>query len=308
MNFLISGVGSDIGFNAGRILREWGLANRLHGMDIHTEHPGPFVFDSCEVAPRASDPGYIEWLQECMCKNKIDIFLPSSEAEISCISKIPSSVFGKVKILLTNKFAVERSLDKFLCMEFLSARGIVVPINGLVGDSDPQQYPVVVKPRSGQGSKGIFVINNKAQFDLLATKGHVWQELLGTVDQEYTCAAYRSGSAQTRSLVLRRRLQGGLTSYAEVVDDPEIEQYVRTVAEELQLKGVINVQLRITPKGPVLFEINPRLSSTVMFREKLGFSDLKWWVLDNLGKPLPSYVKPRAGVRCFRGAHEYITD
>ncbi len=306
MNLLISGIGSDIGFNAGRIIRDWGLASRLFGLDIHTEHPGMFVFDVCDVAPRASDSGYVPWLLDYIRRNRIDVFLPSSEAEISRISQLPPEVFGDTKVLISNTFAVEKSLDKYLCMVHLSRRGLAVPKNGLVGDSNPQQYPVVVKPRSGQGSKGIFIINDDVKYELLATKGHVWQELLGTADQEFTCAVYRSDTTDTRLLILRRKLQGGLTSYAEVVDDPDIENYVRAIAEHLQLRGVINVQLRKTLNGPVLFEINPRLSSTVMFRDKLGFSDLKWWVLDNLCKPVPSYVKPRTGARCFRGSQEYI--
>jgi len=38
----------------------------------------------------------------------------------------------------------------------------------------------------------------------------------------------------------------------------------------------MNVQLRLTDKGPRVFEINPRFSSTVLMRHRLGYCDVLW--------------------------------
>jgi carbamoyl-phosphate synthase large subunit len=38
----------------------------------------------------------------------------------------------------------------------------------------------------------------------------------------------------------------------------------------------MNIQLRLTDQGPRVFEINPRFSSTVLMRHRIGFSDLLW--------------------------------
>jgi len=70
--------------------------------------------------------------------------------------------------------------------------------------------------------------------------------------------------------------------------------------------GCINIQLRKTNKGPLLFEINPRISSTVVFRDKMGFTDLKWWIMDLLELQIPKYTKPRTGLKFYRGIKEYI--
>ena len=49
------------------------------------------------------------------------------------------------------------------------------------------------------------------------------------------------------------------------------------IAESLDLFGSINIQLRLVEKeGPMVFEINPRFSSTVGMRHMIGFSDLIW--------------------------------
>jgi len=52
LNILITGVGGDIGQSCGRILKNYDISNRVIGCDIHNEHPGISLFDSCEVVPK----------------------------------------------------------------------------------------------------------------------------------------------------------------------------------------------------------------------------------------------------------------
>lgn len=306
MNFLVSGVGSDIGFGVGRILKDWQESAVIHGIDIHAEHAGLFIFDRCAVAPRALSPEYIDWISDYIFANKIDVFIPTSEAEISRVTEEGLSKIGDAKILRSNELAILKSLDKFECLRFLSDNGVRVPANGLVGCQKPRYYPVIVKPRSGQGSKGIRRIDDDVSYCALQVDNTIWQEYLAPDDEEYTCPVYRSPKVGIRVLVLRRKLQGGLTVSGEVVDHAEIVKYVEIIANVLNLEGVMNIQLRLTTSGPLLFEINPRLSSTLVFRDKMGFSDLRWWLTDMLGFDMPSYQPPKVGTRFYRGAQEYV--
>jgi carbamoyl-phosphate synthase large subunit len=305
MNVLVSGIASDIGFNCGRILKELDGVEALHGIDIHPNHPGSFVFDACAVAPRADQADYEDWIAEYITNNKIDFFLPTSEAEISRVASSEILRSSNVRIVIANRQVIENSLDKYRCLNFLDGLNVSVPQHGIVGDTMPPIWPVVVKPRSGQGSKDIAVVSSFSDLHSQAA-GCVWQEQLLPADQEYTCPIYRSHTAGTRILVLRRTLQGGLTVRGEVVDNREIVDYVEAIADALDLNGAMNVQLRLTRDGPLLFEINPRLSSTVMFRHKMGFSDLKWWLTDLAGMSASDYIPVTPGTRFFRGSAEYI--
>lgn len=311
MNVLISGIAGDIGFGAGRILRDWGWKGRLYGIDIHSEHSGEFVFDQHAVAPRATDKAYLSWLTLHIERHNIGLFVPTSEAEISLLSKHGLLKIADARILIANRHAVDRSLDKRACMIFLSRRGLRVPENGIVGVTTPSAYPVIVKPRAGQGSKQIQRIDDAQTFSQRAIPKQIWQEYLAPDNQEYTCAVYHSDVRGTQILMLRRTLSGGLTARGEVITDSRIENYVAAIARHLELDGAINVQLRLTADGPCLFEINPRLSSTLVFRDKMGFCDLRWWIQDTVGAehtpPLPAYSPPVPGTRFFRGAQEYIT-
>lgn len=306
MKFLVSGVAGDIGFGVGRILRSCRSDATLHGMDIHENHAGECVFDSCVVAPPASSADYINWVGSYAKQNEIDFFIPTSEAEIKRLASESIDSIGGAQILLTNRLTIDKSLDKHVCLKFLAEHGLAVPKNGLIGKNEPSSYPVIVKPRSGQGSKGLLTIDNSIAFGNLEVKGAVWQEYLLPDDEEYTCPVYRSPNAGTRILVLKRKLQGGLTGSGEVVEIESIKNYVHSIADTLNLNGVMNVQLRLTSKGPLLFEINPRLSSTLVFRDKLGFCDLRWWLIDKLRLPMPEYDAPLPGTKFYRGAQEYI--
>lgn len=305
MKVLVSGVAGDIGLGIARVLKEWHFFSGLYGIDIHSDHPGHLLIDECAVAPRANEDYYISWLSEYIFENKIDVFIPTSEAEISKLALAGMYKIAGAIIVRNCDFTIEKSLDKFECLSYLSSCGIPVPQHGLVGIDMPSSYPVIAKPRSGQGSKGIALIKNAEEL-ASCQPGLVWQSYLAPDDQEYTCAVYCSAGTDTHVLVMRRKLVGGLTGSGVVVECPDIEKYVRRIAENMELNGAINIQLRLAEEGPRLFEINPRLSSTVVFRDKMGFTDVRWWITDKLGLENPPYSAPKAGTRFYRGSQEYI--
>jgi len=309
MRVLVSGVAGDIGFGIGRILRDWGVFSELHGTDIHSDHPGEIIYDKCNVAPRANDLSYLKWLKNYITENQIQVVIPSSEAEISVLKSQKDKMLAGANLLINDTWTIENSLDKHACLSYLKSCGIPVPEHGIVGTDSPSSYPVIVKPRQGQGSKGIRLVSCRNDLDF-CPRGYVWQQKLFPDDQEYTCALYASKNTPLRVLLMRRSLHGGLTSSGVVVSEPNIENYVRSIADFMHLNGSINIQLRMTHSGPLLFEINPRLSSTLVFRDKLGFSDLRWWLAEVVkSSELASvleYSEPFVGVRFYRGSQEYI--
>ena len=78
------------------------------------------------------------------------------------------------------------------------------------------------------------------------------------------------------------------------------------LAEKLNLIGSINIQLRIRGDEPVIFEINPRFSSTVLFRYLFGFKDLEWSIQDLLDHEIGDYTKAKEGRMFYKGFKEYI--
>jgi carbamoyl-phosphate synthase large subunit len=305
---LITGCGGDIAMALAKIARSSGVAHRLIGCDIHGNHPGTRLFEVCEITSRADSPDYVAKLRETVEKYKVDAIVPMSEAELRRLtSEGCLSEFSGKPVIAANGRALEIGLDKFETFRMLKKERLPAPWTCIVGEERPKQLPCVIKQRRGQGSKGLLTVIPEMVERLTAERaGDLWQELILPEDQEYTCGLYRCSDGETRTLILRRRLLGGLTSAAEVVADDAIDALLRRIAVALDLSGSINVQLRIDAEGPKVFEINPRFSSTVGFRHRLGFRDFIWSLLERRELRIESYCPPKPGTKLFRGAREYV--
>ena len=85
---------------------------------------------------------------------------------------------------------------------------------------------------------------------------------------------------------LMRKLKEGYTGWAKVVKNLKIEKQCKIIAKKIGFFGPANFQLILTKKGLMIFEINPRFSSTVLMRNYLGFTDLVWSIEEKFGLKL----------------------
>jgi len=307
-NIIVTGCGGDIGISIGRILKTSNVSNRVIGCDINEEHGGSVFFDVFEIVERADSKYYIESLLNICKKYSVDLIIPTSEPELRFFlnEDIVGSLDG-TPVLGVNKKALTIGFDKGLTSDFLKSSGLSYPWTILVSKGMPKEFPCIIKGRYGAGSREIVVVEEEV-VDYYATKrpDDLWQEYLSPDDQEYTCGVYRSKTGEIRTIILKRRLGGSLTVYGEVRENMEIEVMLNRLAELLDLQGSINPQLRLTERGPVIFEINPRFSSTVMFRHLLGFKDLLWSINEIAGKAIEDYMPPQVGTRFYRASQEVI--
>ena len=106
----------------------------------------------------------------------------------------------------------------------------------------------------------------------------VVQEYLEGDLGEYTTGVFSNGQ-DVFSITFKRTLgYGGLSKIVEIKDDKNIENLARSIAQKSKLIGSINIQSRKRGDDYVVFEINPRFSSTVYFRHYFGFQDVIWWL------------------------------
>lgn len=283
---LITAIAGDIAQGIATIVRETFPEWRLIGMDIHTRHGGELFVDKLFQAPKASDPCYGEWLDNLISREKIDICIPMSEAELLYFSQIRQKVFAGAKLVMANQKAIEVGSDKLATSDYLGSIGCEKPWTIPAEEFDSNTVlPCIFKPRRSAGSKAIFVCNSATDVEFYRNNypPSVLQELLLPADKEVTCAIYRSLDGRTAVLQLLRTLVGGFTGWAQVIDEPDVYAQCTQLAEALDLKGAINAQLRLTDKGPRIFEINPRFSSTVLMRHRMGFQDVAWSIKDILG-------------------------
>lgn len=287
--FLITAIGGDIAQNVAQIVRRVRPDWRIVGVDIHDQHGGTLFVDVVEIVPPAAAPDYLARMEDVVARHGVAYCLPMSEAELAFVLRTGRRAFGRAPLIAANDRAVEIGLDKLATARFLAEAGCPAPWTVPAEPGiEPPAYPCIFKPRRSAGSKDVFVCQNQedAAHFVRRHPNAVFQELLDPPEREITCAIYRTCDGRIAVLPMLRKLVGGFTGWARVVDEPEaIAQCVR-IAEALDLHGAINAQMRLTDAGPRIFEINPRLSSTVLIRHLLGFTDVAW-LLDELeGKPV----------------------
>lgn len=304
---LITGIGGDIGQGVATILRENRPELELFGVDVHAQHGGHLFVDHFSLIPTASSSDYLDALRKMVIEHSIDAVIPMSEPELNSTLPFLELASG-VKWITAGAKVVAAGLDKLNTIQALIDIGVPVPWTALVDGGYPIAYPCILKSRTGSGSRAVFVVKNSADADYLVKRypDAIFQELLEPDNREVTCAVYRRKDGEVSSLLMLRRLTGGFTGWAKVIKDDAATEMCEKIAKGLDLRGSMNIQMRLTENGPRIFEINPRFSSTVLMRHRLGFTDVLWAIGEAEGKSVkfPEIPKNKMMVR-VQGATIY---
>lgn len=300
-NYLITGIGGDIAQGICRILRAYDQSSNLIGTDISSKHAGCLFVDHFNVIPSAHEvDSYLDHLQSLIAEFDIHYLIPTSETEIEVISN-HINLFENIHVIYPGTKVVEKCIDKYITNKFLSSLGLPVPWTSSAKEKISFEYPCIFKGRKGAGSKVLFTVESEDEALFLAKRypDGIFQELLLPHDNEITCGVFRSKNNKTAVLQFQRILNEGTTSWAQTVYYQDIEDMCKFVAENLELEGSMNIQLRLTEDGPRIFEINPRFSSTVYMRHLLNFDDVVWSILDAKGISF-DFPSIAPGIECVR--------
>lgn len=305
-NVLVTACGGDIGYSIYKILKNQEFINQLVCCDISAKNPIAYLSKNFEIVEKATSKGYISSLENLVEKYKLDIIIPVSEPELRFLNENDIRTIAGAKVIMASKMAMDIGFDKFKTTEFLKNNELPYPKTYKIGDVIELEYPYILKDPKGCGSKGICLIENDLDFQYYSSKykDYIAQEYVE--GDEYTCGLYRYNN-ETRCIIFKRELKGGLTGYGELVKNPKIEELLVSVAEKICLEGAINVQLRMNADNvPIIFEINPRFSSTVLFRDRLGFKDLIWSIKDSLNLDKEHFIPSDNKVVFFKIFDEII--
>jgi len=286
-NILITAIGGDISQGVATILRENRPDIKLVGVDMQNQHGGQMFVDEYALVPSATNRNYKHQIQKLIKLHSIDAIIPMSEPELSAWLPFDDLSNG-VKWITSGNKVVAVGLDKLETINAICNLGLPVPWTKKVSDGGTKKFPFIMKSRFGSGSRNVSIVQNIMDFDYWAKKNPegISQEMLEPADQEVTCAVYRDRTGKVAALLMLRKLTGGLTSWAKVIYAPKALELCEKIAIGLDLKGSMNIQMRLTESGPRVFEINPRFSSTVLMRHQVGFSDVLWAISEAEGKPI----------------------
>lgn len=282
---LVTSIGGELGQGICKSLRLSSYPIKIIGTDCR-EFPLHHLFcDEFKIIPRAESLNYIDFLNDYIKNENIDLAYICTEIELFYICD-NLSLLGediKQKLVINPVSVINLCRDKYKTMTFLKEKDFPYPISILFDENSDRneilksfKFPLVIKKNIGCGSRDVHVVSNISDLNHaldLTERGIVQEYISG---KEYTNGVYFDPYTHNVHVVtLERTLREGMTFESTVVFDKEIEKLCREIAMGLGITSSINIQLRKNyNQPPIVFEINPRYSSTVFMRANFGFNDV----------------------------------
>jgi len=300
-NILVTAVAGDIGQAVIKCLKGLPRPCRVIGCDIDPVGSVVGGGDDFVLAPSARDTKvYMDFLFSVVAHHKIRHIVPASDAELYFFHTHRRETEKRgLHVLIVAEHIYQTFMHKYETVRFLSSKGLSCPRTYLLDEYQRGlPYPLIVKPCISAGGHGLFKVENDEQLNAVKVlmRDAVVQEYLPGEDQEYTTGVFSDGK-KCSSITFRRILGfNGVSRVVEPMEDCAADEIAHEIAMACGLVGALNIQSRKVGNKHYIFEINPRLSSTVYFRHSFGFQDVVWWLDGSIPAHKLNYSKGK-GIR-----------
>jgi carbamoyl-phosphate synthase large subunit len=247
------------------------------------------------LVPAGAAPEFADNLLAQCAALGVDVVLPTVDAELRPLAHARGKFTAAgIKLLLADADALDIILDK-LALATHCAGVVRIPRTELFGpavDPGSWSYPVVVKPRTGSGSRGIHIVGSAAELAAMdRSPALIVQDFLPGEEYSVDVLADTNGHVIASVPRLRARVDSGVSVGGRTVHDPEVEYFGRAVARATGITFVANVQCKRDRDGsPALLEVNPRIPGTLGLTIASGVDMPRLALQALLGRRLPSHL------------------
>jgi carbamoyl-phosphate synthase large subunit len=286
ISVLVTGVGAIIGQGIIGGLRRAGRSVRIVGLDRSDRSPGPFLCDAFHRKPDCAEDHaeYPSFWRRLLQQERIDLVLPGLEVDLYFVNSHRSLFVDLgVAVAVNCPELVALCTDKWQLGEALAATGLPripssMPNSWTEAIDELGPPPLLLKPRRGNGSRGIVKLDDERDFEYWRSKaGDNWmlQKIVGDDANEFTVGVFGFGDGESvKPLVMRRRLSvAGNTVEAQIACDGSVLEASWKLTRHFRPLGPTNYQFRKHGDVPYLLEINPRFSSSNSLRTAFGFNE-----------------------------------
>ena len=229
-------------------------------------------------SPRRDPERFFAFLSSHLRKERYEVVLPVEQDIFYLFSKHRDELGRLTKIPVAEFSAFQTAYDKALTFKAAAALGIPAPTTYFV-ESRAQveelarqiQFPVVIKPRMGSGSRAVSYAANATELVRLWQEVHrvqprpLIQERIPNGGEAIGVSVLFNSHSELRARFVHRRirefpLSGGPSTLRESVSRPEIADVAVRFLRELGWSGVAMVEFKVDPRDGVakLIEVNPK--------------------------------------------------
>jgi len=232
-------------------------------------------------SPEISSEEYIPFLKDYIISKKINVYVPLIDEELIKVKETIEGFKG-VKVISPSLNFIKSTLDKFKLMKSLKRDNISkIETFNFENLEKLKNYPYIIKPIFGRGSRGIQIVSNidEIKYHLKKQKSEeLIQEYISGV--EYTVGVNVNSlnqilSISSRMIIVKR----GITIEAKTIRNKQINSIVKSIVKKMEPCGPFNLQLIIDSHNNIkVFEINPRFSTTLILSYYSGINEIKTYL------------------------------
>jgi carbamoyl-phosphate synthase large subunit len=260
---------------------------RIVATDINAQAAGLYRNDVGILVPRYSSPDYIDYIIKICKQQNVQAIFVGSDEELLPVALAKEKIEKETgAVVLTNPLnVISTGIDKWKTFEFLKRNNFPCADSSLPENQEnfleEYDFPLVVKPREGQGSLHFYIVNNRDEMGkAISTIQKIgWhpiiQEYLQGENVEFTSGVTveRTGKNIMSSISMRKTLKQGQTYKAFIEDFGDVRKSAEETALKFGCRGSINIQAKLIENKPKIFEINPRFSATCPIRAVAGINE-----------------------------------
>jgi hypothetical protein len=260
----------------------------LYGASSIDRH-GPYVFRNfISGLPFLQEDGFLDAFNMILKEYHIDAVFPTHDTVAAYLTEHREEIGAK--IIAADRETAKVCRDKQLTYDLFAGEGFCPTTY-----TEDLEYPVFVKPRQGQGSKGAKLVETPEDLPKDFTPRHyVANEYLPGEELTVDCFTDRKGDLLVVLPRVRGRLLAGISVAATECDpDTEMKHIAETLNQKLRFRGLWWFQVKRDRNGMAkLLEISTRCAGSMCMARAKGVNLPLLSVYDAMGWDVTAMVNP----------------
>ena len=266
------------------VYKRLGLAGNIIATNSDMNTTAMSVADKAFESPIIYDEKYIPFLLEICKSEKIDMLISLFDIDLMILAKNKSRFEEMgVKVIVSNENIINICNDKFEMLKYLKKINMPVPktyidLEEALKGADFDKNSYILKPRWGMGSLSIFEAENKKELEVLyekakrsIQKSYLRFESGADIDRailiqekikgdEYGLDIFNDFKGENLTVTVKRKLamRSGETDIAEVIENKELENIGKKIAESLKHIGNLDMDILFDGQKAYIIDMNAR--------------------------------------------------
>lgn len=243
------------------------------GIDSNDKGDAKRYCNEFYLSPNGASYDFILFLKKIA--KKVDFVFLYVDEEIRKINMYRKTLNSlKKKLILSEKKTIDICLNKKKFFYFCKKNKINCP-------SEKYTKKMLAKPIYGRGSKNIFTIKNKLEYNFFKSKkDFLIQNFINGDEYTIDCLFDINGNL-IFALPRLRIVHRGESIIGKIVKNQKLINFVIDFSKKIKFYGPINIQVIKDKNNKIwVLEVNPRLSGSIEFSIKAGFNPLSYFSID----------------------------